>query len=400
MNAALTSRLGDELNGDEVRHYSRHILIPEIGRQGQRLLKGARVLLVGVGGLGSPAGLYLAAAGVGTIGLVEFDDVDVSNLQRQVLYTSADVGQPKIERAAARLRAMNPHVDVVLHRQRIDAANALSIVEGYDVVVDGTDNFATRYLINDACVLLGKPNVYASVFRFDGLLSVFGHADGPCYRCLYPSPPPPGFAPSCAEGGVFGVLPGVLGALQAAEAIKLITGVGTPMAGRLLSWDAGEMKFREFVVRRDPHCPLCGEQRTQHELIDYVQFCSGGATANAVAHPAATAGDPNLEPKRITPQWLADRLQARAALQLVDVRGANEYEIVHIEGARLLPLDEFSELLDQLDPDAPVVCYCKSGARSATAARLLIERGFRDVASLDGGILAWARDIDAAAAVY
>ena len=392
MTATARTTPGDALTPDEIRHYSRHLLIPEIGTAGQRLLKGARVLLVGTGGLGSPAALYLAAAGVGTLGLVEFDDVDVSNLQRQVLYGVDDVGLPKIERAAARLAQMNPHIAIVQHPERLSSGSALEILAHYDVVVDGTDNFATRYLINDACVLLGKPNVHASVFRFEGQLSVFNHGDGPCYRCLYPDPPPPQFAVSCAEGGVFGVLPGVLGALQAAEVIKLIVGVGTPMSGRLMRWDAAAMSFREFSIRRDPQCPICGEQPTLHGLIDYEKFCG----VNAGGETPASADAPRV----VSPRWLAERIGSGEALQLVDVRSSTEFEIVRIAGARLMPLDELDAHLPSLDPRAPVVCYCKSGVRSSNAARRLLERGFADVVSLDGGILAWARDVDASAAVY
>ncbi|HET6434551.1 MAG TPA: molybdopterin-synthase adenylyltransferase MoeB, partial [Xanthomonadaceae bacterium] len=299
MTARATARLGEELRREEIRHYSRHLIIPEIGSEGQRRLKGARILLVGAGGLGSPAGLYLAAAGVGRLGIVDFDAVEVSNLQRQVLFGTGDVGLPKVERAAARLAAMNPHIEVVEHALRLDASNAIALVADYDLVVDGTDNFATRYLVNDACVLTGTPNVYASVFRFEGLLSVFNHDGGPCYRCLYPSPPPPGFAPSCGEGGVFGVLPGIMGSLQAAEAIKLVTGVGRPMSGRLLRFDAGEMDFREFEVRRDPACPLCGDQRTQHGLVDYEAFCG--------VAPERIATD-GVQPRRVSAGWLSGRL--------------------------------------------------------------------------------------------
>jgi sulfur-carrier protein adenylyltransferase/sulfurtransferase len=378
-----------ELERDEILHYSRHLIIPEVGVSGQRRLKGARILLIGAGGLGSPAAQYLAAAGVGTIGIVDFDIVDASNLQRQVLYTTADVGRAKLEAAAARLQAMNPMINVVQHAVRLDAENALEIVGGYDLVVDGTDNFATRYLVNDACVLLGKPNVYASVFRFEGLLSVFALDGGPCYRCLYPEPPPPGFAPSCAEGGVFGVLPGIMGTLQAAEAIKLITGVGRSMRGRLLRLDAAAMEFREFEVARDPACPLCGDRPTQTALVDYDAFCSGPAATEKVEAPAG-----------VSPEWLRSALETGADIQLIDVRGANEFEIVRIEGARLLPLDELEDRADELDRSTRIVCYCKTGLRSARAVGLLTERGFGDVASLEGGIVAWAETVDASAKIY
>jgi adenylyltransferase/sulfurtransferase len=383
---------GPALSRDEIRHYSRHIIIPEIGSEGQKKLKAARVLLVGAGGLGCPAAQYLAASGVGTIGIVDHDTVDVSNLQRQVLYTMHDIGRPKVDAAAARLGAMNPHVRIIQHACRIDAANAMSLVAGYDIVVDGTDNFATRYLINDACVLSGKPNVYASVFRFEGMLSVFNHEDGPCYRCLYPEPPPPGFAPSCAEGGVFGVLPGTMGLLQAVETIKLITGIGRSMAGRLLRFDATEMAFRELELRRDPECCLCGSHPTQTGLVDYAAFCGG-----SVDDAAGDAKPPPIE--RVSPQWLQERLEQERAPQLVDVRSPNEYEIVRIERAMLMPVDEIEARFHLLDKNVPVVCYCKSGIRSLRAAAFLAERGFQ-VASLDGGIEAWTRDIERTDAIY
>ena len=385
--------LGANLSRDEIRHYSRHLIIPEIGSDGQRKLKGARVLLVGAGGLGSPAAQYLAASGVGMIGLVEDDTVDMSNLQRQVLYTADDVGRPKLDSAVARLRAMNPHITVVPHAARLTADNAMALVSQYDLVLDGTDNFATRYLINDACVLAGKPNVYASVYRFEGLLSVFNLGDGPCYRCLYPEPPPPGFAPSCAEGGVFGVLPGAMGVLQAAEAIKLITGVGRPMAGRLLRFDAAEMTFREMEVRRDPACSLCGNHPTQTTLVDYVAFCG-------VAEEGAVAATDAPRSGRVTPQWLAQRMAHGSPLQLVDVRTVNEYQLVRIDRALLLPADEIDEHVHTLDRELPTVVYCKAGIISVQAADFLAARGFRDVASLDGGLDAWVREIEGADAIY
>ncbi len=378
-----------ELERDEILHYSRHLIIPEVGVAGQRRLKGARVLLVGAGGLGSPASQYLAAAGVGTIGIVDFDVVDSSNLQRQILYTTADVGRSKLEAAAARLRAMNPMIEIVPHAVRLDAENALEIVRDYDLVVDGTDNFATRYLVNDACVLLGKPNVYASVFRFEGLLSVFALEGGPCYRCLYPEPPPPGLAPSCAEGGVFGVLPGIMGTLQAAETIKLITGVGRPMRGRLLRFDAAAMEFREFEVQRDPACPLCGDEPTQRGLADYAAFCGGPAPAEEAGQPAG-----------ISAEELKRTLDSGTTIQLLDVRSSSEFEIVHIGGATLIPLDELEERFSELDPAARTVCYCKTGIRSARAAQILKDRGFADTASLEGGIAAWAEKVDASARIY
>lgn len=388
MHSASTT--GDTgLSRDELRHYSRHIIIPEIGIEGQRRLKAARVLLIGTGGLGSPAAQYLAAAGVGTIGLVDFDVVDASNLQRQVLYTADDVGRAKLDCAAARLSAMNPHIRVIAHAARLDTGNALDLIGGYDLVVDGTDNFATRYLVNDACVLLGKPNVYASVFRFEGLLSVFNYLGGPCYRCLYPEAPPDGFAPSCAEGGVLGVLPGMLGTMQAAEAIKLITGTGTPMAGRLLRLDAAGMNFREFTVRKNPRCHLCGEHPTLTGLSEY----------NAACH-TATHADTGPAVTRVSPAWLQQRLAACAPLQLVDVRNAGEYALVSIDGAQLIPLDEIDTAASRLDRMLPTVCYCKSGVRSERAARTLAAQGFVNVMSLEGGITAWAQAVDPSALVY
>lgn len=383
---------GADLSREEIRHYSRHIIIPEIGSEGQKKLKAARVLLIGGGGLGCPVAQYLATSGVGTIGILDHDTVDVSNLQRQVLYTMQDIGRPKVEVAAARLRAMNPHITVVAHQTRIDADNAMSLLADYDIVVDGTDNFATRYLINDACVLSGKPNVYASVFRFEGMLSVFNHEGGPCYRCLYPEPPPPGFAPSCAEGGVFGVLPGTMGLLQAVETIKLITGIGRSMAGRLLRFDATEMTFRELELRRDPGCCLCGNAPTQTTLVDYAAFCG------APIHDGVGDATPGIE--RVSAQWLKQRMGQEGALQLLDVRSVNEYQIVRIEHSQLMPVDEIEAQFHLLDPDVSVVCYCKSGLRSLRAAAFLAQRGFRDVASLDGGIDAWTRDIERTDAIY
>ncbi|WP_045739080.1 molybdopterin-synthase adenylyltransferase MoeB [Xanthomonas sp. MUS 060] len=392
MHGEHTPRLGAELEREEIRHYSRHLMIPEIGCHGQRRLKGARVLLVGVGGLGSPAALYLAASGVGAIGIVEFDQVEVSNLQRQVLYGLSSVGMSKGVAAAARLADLNPHVHVVHHETRLNAENALELIRQYDVVVDGTDNFPTRYLVNDACVLAGKPNVYASIFRFEGMLSVFNHAGGPCYRCLYPEPPPPGFSPSCAEGGVFGVLPGIMGTMQAAEVIKLITGVGRTMEGRLLQFDATEMRFRELNIARDPDCPICGDAPTQRHLIDYATFC--GVSATVVESNESSA------PELLQAQRLAGLLQSSNSIQLIDVRSANEFEIVHLDGALLMPLDELEESMHLLDRAIPVVCYCKSGVRSMTAARCLLTHGFSQVYSLEGGIAAWARDVAPATVIY
>jgi adenylyltransferase/sulfurtransferase len=364
-----------ELSADEIQHYSRHLLIPQIGEEGQRRLKAARVLMVGAGGLGSPLALYLAAAGVGTLGVVDFDQVDRSNLHRQVLYGIDDVGSPKLDAAARRLRSLNPHITVVPHAVRLSSDNALDLMRPYDLVVDGTDNFATRYLVNDACVLLGKPNVYASIFRFEGLLSIFAHGDGPCYRCLYPEPPPPDLVPSCAEGGVLGVLPGIVGALQAAEAIKLITGIGRSLSGRLLQFDALSMGFKEFAVERDPDCPICSAKASIKALIDYDQFCAEPAPTDVV--------------DEVSVAELRRCLAAAEPPLLLDVRSEAEARISRISGSRLMPLPELDELCDQLDPQADIVCYCKAGVRSERAARLLMRRGFARVRSLRGGIDAW-----------
>lgn len=378
------------LDRDEVQHYSRHLLIPEVGLAGQQRLKNARVLLVGAGGLGSPAAQYLAAAGIGTIGIVEHDTVETSNLQRQTLYTINDVGRRKLDAAAARLAAMNPHIAIRQHHARLDAENARAIIADYDLVIDGTDNFTTRYLVNDACVLLGKPNVYASVFRFEGLLSVFGLDGGPCYRCLYPEPPPPELAPSCAEGGVFGVLPGIMGTLQAAEAIKLIAGVGAPMRGRLLRMDAASMAFSEFAVERDPECPVCGEHPSVHDLADLVQFCAGTST------PPGTGRDiPAISPAAFE----AERLGSSPPV-IIDVRAPGEHAILHVPGALLIPVDDIDQHVERLQPDRRTIVYCKSGVRSARAVQQLQAHGFHDIASLSGGVIAWAKAFATDAALY
>jgi molybdopterin/thiamine biosynthesis adenylyltransferase/rhodanese-related sulfurtransferase len=382
-NPLIRSRTAPALEREELLRYGRHLLLPEVAIDGQRKLKAARVLIVGAGGLGSPAALYLAAAGVGTIGLVDFDLVEVTNLQRQLLYGTADVGRSKLDAARDRLQDANPNVKLELHATRLTAANALTIVREYDLVLDGTDNFATRYLVNDACVLLGKPNVYGSIFRFDGQASVFATEDGPCYRCLYPEPPPPGLVPSCAEGGVLGVLPGLVGTVQATEAIKLILGIGTPLVGRLLLVNALDAQFRSVTVRRNPTCPACatGEIR---ELIDYDQFCaaSGGIGAGLDAVP------------QIEPRELAIRRAAGEAIQLLDVREPHEWEIGHIDGARLIPLHRIQSAIATIDANAPVAVYCKGGTRSALAVRDLQEAGFHQVWSVSGGILRWAREVD------
>jgi adenylyltransferase/sulfurtransferase len=361
---------------DEMRRYSRHLTLPLVGLAGQEKLRAARVLLVGAGGLGSPAALYLAAAGVGTIGLVDFDVVDETNLQRQIIHGTRDVGRSKLESARDRLADVNPHVQVETHDTRLTSANALGILGDYDVVVDGTDNFATRYLTNDACVLLGKPNVYGSIFRFEGQASVFATTDGPCYRCLIPEPPPPGSVPSCAEGGVLGVLPGLIGTIQATETIKLLLGIGESLAGRLLLVDALTMEFRTVRLRRDPSCPACGT-RTIQQLIDYDIFCGD-------APLAAEDSISTRELKQLI-DWKAD-------IDLIDVRELEEWKVDHIDGARLIPLGTIDTQKSSLDPSRRIVLYCKSGQRSATAARILRTAGFSHVSSLTGGLVSWRRD--------
>jgi len=373
------------LTTDEIQRYARHLILPDVGVEGQQRLKAARVLIIGAGGLGSPVALYLAAAGVGALGVVDFDVVDVSNLQRQILHGTKDVGRSKLESARARLRDVNPHVRVETHDARLTSDNALEIIGGYDIVVDGTDNFATRYLTNDACILLGKPNVYGSIFRFEGQASVFGMPDGPCYRCLFPEPPPPGSVPSCAEGGVLGVLPGIVGTIQATETIKLILGIGETLAGRLLLIDALSMQFRAMTLRKDPACPACGT-RTITELIDYDEFC-GAPTVESV-HDA----DDVVE---ITPRELATRLARNdGTFDLIDVREPGEWAIARIDGARLIPLAQIPSSLPSLDKAREIVVMCRSGVRSADAARFMQREGFTRVKNLAGGILRWSADVD------
>jgi sulfur-carrier protein adenylyltransferase/sulfurtransferase len=369
------------LSQDEILRYSRHLIIPEVGVEGQRRLKAARVLMVGAGGLGSPIGLYLAAAGVGRLGIVEFDVVDETNLQRQVLHGTKDVGRKKVESARDRIRDLNPHVEVVAHEAWLTSENALDIIRDYDLVVDGTDNFATRYLVNDACVLLGKPNVYGSIYRFEGQSTVFCTTEGPCYRCLYPEPPPPGLVPSCAEGGVLGILPGLVGLVQATETVKLLAGIGEPLVGRLLLVDALSMEFRTVKLRKNPRCPACGTREIR-ELIDYQQFCG-------IRGEDETEGVPTM-----TVAELDERRRSGAALDLVDVREPHEWDIGRIEGARLAPLSSFADALRTFDSARDVVLYCKSGQRSAKAARQLQQAGFRRVWNLQGGILRWSEEID------
>jgi adenylyltransferase/sulfurtransferase len=377
------------LSQPEVARYSRHLIMPEVGMDGQKRLKAASALLIGAGGLGSPLGLYLAAAGIGRIGLVDFDVVDFSNLQRQVLHGTSDVGRPKLQSARERLHAINPEVRLDLYETRLSGANAFDILRPYDIVIDGTDNFPTRYLVNDTCVLLKKPNVYGSIFRFDGQASVFHPPAGPCYRCLYPEPPPPGEVPSCAEGGVLGILPGLIGCIQATEAVKLILGKGELLVGRLLLYDALAMRFQEFKVRRNPRCPICGDRPTITGLIDYDQFC--GMTAQAP--PAATAGD-------ITVEELHRLIEAGKAPLVLDVRNPEEYRICQIPGTKLLPLPELAQRLGELDKGHEMIVHCKSGMRSAKAIALLKQHGFTKLRNLKGGILAWAERIDPAMPRY
>jgi sulfur-carrier protein adenylyltransferase/sulfurtransferase len=379
-------RLGPE----ESLRYSRHLILPEVGPEGQRRLKAARVLLVGAGGLGSPAALYLAAAGVGTLGIVDFDVVDASNLQRQVLHGTPDVGRPKLDSARDRIAAINPHVAVEAHPVRLTSANAREIVRGYDVVLDGSDNFPTRYLVNDACVLEGKPSVYGSILRWEGQASVFWAGHGPCYRCLFAEPPPPGLVPSCAEAGVLGVLPGIVGCVQALEAIKLVLGEGEPLLGRLLLFDALRMRFREMRLRRDPACPVCGDDPTVRELIDYERFCGVGPPG------APTGSEMSDDVPEITPSELKARLDRGEPLTIVDVREPHEWEIGNLEpyGAKLIPLGELPERHGEIDPAGEVVLHCRSGARSAKALKFLRERGYERLHNLAGGILAWSDEVD------
>ena len=370
-----------ELSRDERVRYSRHLLLPQVGEDGQRRLKAARVLLVGAGGLGSPVALYLAAAGVGTIGLVDYDDVDLSNLQRQVLHGSGAVGRSKLESARERLHDINPHIRLELYDTRLTSTNALEIARGYDLIVDGTDNFATRYLVNDTSVLLGIPNVYGAVHRFEGQASVFGTAEGPCYRCLFREPPPPELVPSCAEAGVLGVVPGLVGTIQATEAIKMLLGLGDTLAGRLLTIDALSMEFRSIDIARDPECPACGTREIT-ELIDYDEFCSG------------VGADQRSAVREIQPSQLADRLATGDDLEIIDVREPFEWDIGHIPGARLVPLNRIADEIPRLDKRRETVLYCKVGVRSRFAAEQLADAGLSEVRNLTGGILRWIDEVD------
>jgi molybdopterin/thiamine biosynthesis adenylyltransferase/rhodanese-related sulfurtransferase len=383
---------GVALSPNEIARYSRHLIMPEVGMDGQKRLKAAKVLLIGAGGLGSPLALYLAAAGVGRIGLVDFDVVDFSNLQRQILHGTPDVGRPKLQSAKDRIQAINPEVRLDLYETRLTSANALQIFEPYDIVIDGTDNFATRYLVNDACVLLKKPNVYGSIFRFDGQASVFAPPAGPCYRCLYPEPPPPGEVPSCAEGGVLGILPGLVGCIQATEAVKLILGKGSPLIGRLLLYDALQMTIQEFKVRRNPKCPMCGDQPTIAKLIDYDQFCGLRGQETATVSTNQTA--------EMTVEELKQRLENGEPMFILDVRNPEEFQICRLPGSKLLPLPELPKRVGELSKDQEMVVHCKSGMRSAKAIAFLKQQGFQKLRNLQGGILAWADRVDHAMPKY
>ena len=383
-----------DLSTDELQRYSRHLTLPEFGREGQEKLKNASVLLVGAGGLGSPAATYLAAAGVGRIGLVDFDRVEASNLQRQILYGTGDVGRPKLEVAEERLRDLNPHVEVETHEVRLTSENALDIIDGYDVVADGTDNFPTRYLVNDACVMTGTPNVYASIFRFEGQVSVFATEDGPCYRCLYEEPPPPGLVPSCAEGGVLGILPGLVGTLQATEVIKLLTGIGDPLIGRLLMIDALAMNFRTLTVQKNPDCPVCGDDPEVTELIDYEAFCG-------IPDDSSNGTDDTVSIPEISVQDLKARRDAGDAPFVLDVREPHEAEIANIGADQLIPVGQLQERLSELEApnDEAFVVHCRSGGRSGQAVEFLRKQGY-DAVNLAGGTLAWSEEIDDSVPTY
>ena len=375
-----------QLSNDEIRRYSRHLILPEVGLSGQKKICSASVLCIGAGGLGSPIAMYLAAAGIGKLGIVDFDTVDFSNLQRQILHTDADVGRSKAQSAKETINGINPGVEVVLHNARLTSENALDLIKQYDIIVDGTDNFPTRYLTNDACVLLKKPNVYGSIFRFEGQASVFApHLGGPCYRCLYPEPPPPGMVPSCAEGGVLGVLPGIIGCIQATEILKIALGKGSSLIGRLLLFNALDMKFRELKLRKDPQCPLCGDNPTITKLIDYEMFCGIAAEP---ATPAQNADE-------ITVQEMKKALEnPKVGIKVIDVREPDEYEIAHIDNIPLFPLSTLPQRFTELDPNQQYYIHCKSGIRSMKALKFLKEQGFKYLKSVKGGITAWADEID------
>ena len=384
MATTTTPTASGQLSKDEILRYSRHLIMPEVGMDGQRKLKRAKVLTIGAGGLGSPLALYLGAAGVGRLGMVDFDVVDFTNLQRQIIHDTDDVGRLKLDSAKDTIGDINPNVEVVGYGERLTSANALEIFADYDIIADGTDNFPTRYLVNDACVLLGKPNAYGSIFRFEGQVSVFDAAKGPCYRCLYPEPPPPGLVPSCAEGGVLGVLPGIVGCLQALETIKLILGTGSPLIGRLLLFDALQMKFRELKLRKNPECPVCGTNATIKELIDYEEFCGirGEETVSQATVPELTA----LEVKKM--------MDEKKPFVLIDVREPHEYKICNIPGSKLIPLGEVAQRMNELNSADEIVVHCRSGQRSAQAVEFLMKAGFGKIHNLKGGVLAWSDQVD------
>jgi len=381
---------GSDLTRGELHRYARHLALPEVGLEGQALLKSGRVLCVGAGGLGSPATLYLAAAGVGTLGIADFDSVDMSNLQRQILHGTNDVGRSKLESAEDRLRDVNPFVEIVKHEVQLSSENALEVVRGYDVVIDGTDNFPTRYLVNDACVLAGIPNIYGSVFRWEGQISVFATRDGPCYRCLFREPPPPGLVPNCAEGGVLGVLPGIIGSIQAMETVKLLLGVGHTLAGRLLIFDSLEMSWREIRLRKNPECPVCSDQPSQRELIDYEVFCG----LSPKTEPANESKGEVVD--EITPEALAELLRSVEPPFVIDVRDPWEWAISSLaeHGARLIPVEEIGARISEIPRDMSVVVYCRSGKRGLIAASTLKDAGYRRVSNLSGGILRWAESVE------
>ncbi len=384
-----------DLSNEEIARYSRHLLLPEVGMEGQKKLKAAKVLCVGTGGLGSPLALYLAAAGVGTIGLVDFDVVDSSNLQRQIIHSTKSIGRPKIDSAEERLKGLNPFINIVKFETMLTSANALEIISQFDVIADGTDNFQTRYLVNDACVITGKPNAYGSIFRFEGQASVFATKDGPCYRCLYPEPPPPGLVPSCAEGGVLGILPGLVGVIQATEAIKLILGVGEPLIGRLLLVDALNMNFRQLKLRKNPDCPVCGANPTVTELIDYDQFCG-------IAPPAPASATPSQEVNGVPQISVTDFKRKRDAgedIYLLDVREPHEFQIANL-GGHLIPLGDLPSRIRELDSNREIVVHCKMGGRSQKAAELLKQAGFNKIQNLAGGIQSWSEQIDPSVPKY
>jgi sulfur-carrier protein adenylyltransferase/sulfurtransferase len=381
------------LSKEEILRYSRHLIIPEVGMEGQQKLKAAKVLLVGAGGLGAPLGLYLAAAGVGRIGIVDFDVVDFTNLQRQVIHGTSDVGRKKLDSAADRMLAINPHVTVTKHETALSSENALDILKDYDLVVDGTDNFPTRYLVNDACVLLKKPNVYGSIFRFEGQATVFAYQGGPCYRCLYPEPPPPGLVPSCAEGGVLGILPGTIGLIQATEVVKLILGIGEPLVGRLLLYDALALRFRELKLRKNKDCPVCGDHPTVTKLIDYQQFCG-------IPRQEPPKQETEVRESEIDVTEVKRKLDRGDRFQLIDVREPHEYRICNIPAAKLVPLSEFARHVAEFDPEAETVVHCRSGVRSAKACGILRQAGFKHVRNMAGGILAWSDRVDPSVPKY